>query len=126
MPLPRPIPCGAVAQLTKSWKEMTAEGQLGVGAALSMEEIMQRLVDQAQFELQVGEVWGLGRVAGGWLEVHGCGWGRCLGEEHGPEAPWPNGSAWHRVLMGGTPPPAAWPAPSCHAGRMLNGTFVPP
>jgi hypothetical protein len=33
---------------------MAAEGQLGVGATLSMEEIMQRLVDQAQFDLQVG------------------------------------------------------------------------
>lgn len=32
---------------------MAAEGQLGLGTALSMEEIMQRLVDQAQFDLQV-------------------------------------------------------------------------
>lgn len=40
-------------QLTKAWREMAAEGQLGLGTALSMEEIMQRLVDQAQFDLQV-------------------------------------------------------------------------
>ena len=33
---------------------MAAEGQLGVGAALSMAEVMQRLVDQAKFDLQVG------------------------------------------------------------------------
>ena len=32
---------------------MAAEGQLGMGTTLSMEEIMQRLVDQAQFDLQV-------------------------------------------------------------------------
>jgi hypothetical protein len=36
---------------------MGAEGQLGVGATLSMQEIMQRLVDRAQSDLQVGG-WG--------------------------------------------------------------------
>lgn len=40
-------------QLTKSWRAMAAEGQLGVGATLSMEEIMQRLVETAQYDLQV-------------------------------------------------------------------------
>lgn len=33
---------------------MQAEAQLGIGAALSMEEIMQRLVEGAQNDLQVG------------------------------------------------------------------------
>ncbi|PRW05825.1 E3 ubiquitin- ligase SHPRH [Chlorella sorokiniana] len=42
-------------QLTRAWREMAAEGQLGMGTTLSMEEIMQRLVDQAQFDLQEAE-----------------------------------------------------------------------
>ncbi len=32
---------------------MAHEGQLGVGTTLSMSEIMQRLVDNARFDLQV-------------------------------------------------------------------------
>ena len=46
---------------------MAAEGQIGVGATLSMEEIMQRLVDGAQNDLQAGggpRLGGKGRARG--------------------------------------------------------------
>lgn len=41
-------------QLTKAWRELAAEGQAlqAGGTALSMEEIMGRLVDSARFDLQ--------------------------------------------------------------------------
>lgn len=49
-------PCAAplCVQLTRVWRDMQAEAQLGIGATLSMEEIMQRLVENAQNDLQVG------------------------------------------------------------------------
>ncbi|KFM24288.1 E3 ubiquitin-protein ligase SHPRH [Auxenochlorella protothecoides] len=39
-------------QLTRHWKNLQSDLQLTLGGTLSMEEIMQRLVDKAQFELQ--------------------------------------------------------------------------
>ena len=61
---------------------MAAEGQLGAGATLSMEEVMQRLVDAAQFDLQAGG--GGGVCVGGWVGV--CVWGGGGGRRWGARA----------------------------------------
>lgn len=58
-------------QLTRAWREMAAEGQLGMGTTLSMEEIMQRLVDQAQFDLQVRACCESGSRGRAWAGVPG-------------------------------------------------------
>lgn len=42
-------------QLTKHWRELGAELDLNAGGTVSMEEVMQRLVDKATFELQDAE-----------------------------------------------------------------------
>ena len=42
-------------QLTKHWQELGAELDLAAGGTVSMEEVMQRLVDKATFELQDAE-----------------------------------------------------------------------
>ncbi|KDD72348.1 hypothetical protein H632_c3478p0, partial [Helicosporidium sp. ATCC 50920] len=42
-------------QLTRHWRTLEADLQLSLGGTLSMEEIMQRLVDRAQWEVQAAE-----------------------------------------------------------------------
>ena len=61
-PTPVHAPTHPTLQLTKRWRRMNAEGQVEAGGvALSMEEIMLRLVDAARFDLQVR---GVLRIAG--------------------------------------------------------------
>ncbi|GAB4816117.1 hypothetical protein N2152v2_003163 [Parachlorella kessleri] len=42
-------------QLTRHWQQLSSDLQLNMGGTLSMQEIMQRLVDKAQYELQEKE-----------------------------------------------------------------------